>query len=93
MQPAAIFVHHEPMIALIVILVILAVAGVLGFVVKGLLWLAHIVWRSRGQRQAGQAIDEPCRSQPDPAATSVGWGPCGTGRSARWGWAVPTWSG
>jgi type IV secretory pathway TrbL component len=38
----AIFVHHEPMIALIIILIILAVTGVLGFVVKGLLWLGII---------------------------------------------------
>jgi hypothetical protein len=42
MRSAAIFVHHGPMIALIVILIILAVTGVLGFVVKGLLWLGII---------------------------------------------------
>lgn len=42
MRSIAIFVHHGPMIALIVILIILAVTGVLGFVVKGLLWLGII---------------------------------------------------
>lgn len=36
------FGHHGSMIALILILILLAVTGVLGFVIKGLLWLGFV---------------------------------------------------
>lgn len=35
-------VHHGAMIVLILILILLAITGVLGFVIKGLLWLGLI---------------------------------------------------